>query len=91
MFSVLGYGTAWAFEWHVVDVADHTHAAEHKDSGSQADDVGCDHCCHAGAHLIGLAQWGQPISLIGCEPCLARLAEIIITRSTDPPLKPPQS
>ena len=91
MFSVLGYGTAWAFEWHPVDVVDHAHAIEHADSGSAAGDGGCDHCCHAGAHLIGLAQWGQPISPFGCKLLVANWTEIFVTRSTDPPIKPPQS
>lgn len=91
MFSVLGYGTAWAFEWHSVDIADHAHATEYAYPAPQADHEGCDHCCHAGAHLVGLAQRSQPFSPNATAPRLANGAAVFVTRFTDPPLKPPQS
>ncbi len=91
MCSVLGYATAWAFEWHAVDIADHATSTDHADSGSQSNTDGCDHCCHVGAHLIGFAQRGYPISPIGANPRRANRSAIFVTRSTDPPLRPPQS
>lgn len=91
MFSVLGYGTAWAFEWHSVDIADHAYATEQADLGPQINSSGCDHCCHASAHLIGIAHWGQPISPLATAPRLANGIAVLVTRSIDPPLRPPQS
>jgi len=91
MFSILGYGTAWAFEWHSVDIGDHAQVTEHANPDHQADHEGCDHCCHAGAHLIGLAHRVYPISPAAAEPRLGNGVGIFITHSTDPPLKPPQS
>lgn len=56
MFCTLGYGSAWAFDEHVVSETFHTvdqqlgSAAEHD---STAEHV-ADHCGHALAHIVGL-------------------------------------
>lgn len=90
MFFVLGYATVWAFEWPSADIAQHAHGTGHADSIPQVDDEACDHCCHASAHLIGLAQRGQPSSPIVTAPPLVNGAVVFVSRSIDPLLRPPQ-
>ena len=85
MYSVLGYATAWAFEWHAVDIAHHAAPTDHADWSSQSDAEDCDHCCHVGAHLIGFAQRGCPISPIGANHRRANRSAIFVTPSTEPP------
>ncbi|MFZ0257107.1 MAG: hypothetical protein WAN46_16000 [Gammaproteobacteria bacterium] len=90
-FSVLGYGTAWAFEWHSVDIADHARATEHADAGPQVDDEACDHCCHATTHLIGLryiAGQAVPYCIAVTFPAYAFSS---ISFVTDPPTRPPKA
>ena len=91
VLSVLGYGTVWAFDWHSADMADHAHGTEHADPAVQADHEGCDHCCHAGAHLIGRARRREPMPHMATTSHLADAVTILISRSTDPPSKHPQS
>jgi len=91
MLFVLGYGTVWAFEGHEVDIAEHTHATPFDSQEPQADDDNCDHCCHAGAHLIGFVPHRHGASPISSNSILAKGMAIYLTRSTAPPIKPPQS
>jgi hypothetical protein len=91
VFSVLGYGTAWAFHGHAVKPADHFYTTEHDKSGPQTDQENCDHCCHVSAHVIGLVQQGPFISFPATEVHLSQGTSVYVTRSTAPPLKPPQS
>jgi hypothetical protein len=90
ILTVLGYGTAWAFDWHAMDAAEHIHASEHADTDSHADD-GCDHCCHAGVHLLGFSRPVHDISSSVSDSHLKDDGVIFVSRSTDPLLKPPQT
>ena len=94
ILSLTGLSTAWAFDAHAADVLMHEHAEEHPGSDASQDEAmhGCDHHCHAGAHLIGLGYMPRAVSEGNCFVIrLASPASILISRSTAPPLKPPQS
>ena len=60
LVSTLGYSSAWAFDghYHVVDshqdVGGEAASATTPDSGDDHAQSGCDHCCHAFAHLLAL-------------------------------------
>ena len=54
--SLLGLSTAWAFDFHAEDFTMNQHPAEMSAQASLIDDDHhqYDHCCHLGAHLLGL-------------------------------------
>jgi hypothetical protein len=95
ILSLTGLSTAWAFDAHAADSVMHEHPAGHSEPDASADGEmqhGCDHYCHAGAHLIGLGY--MPHALYegtGLVTMMASPASILISRSTAPPLRPPQS
>lgn len=61
VISTLGYGVAWAFDghWDVSQASADTlfgqQANDDVPASDEHNDAGCDHCCHASAHLIGIA------------------------------------
>ncbi|MCU7959214.1 MAG: hypothetical protein KZQ58_04275 [gamma proteobacterium symbiont of Bathyaustriella thionipta] len=66
IFCTLGYTTAWAFDSHPEKteqaspgVAESSQAATDMNHHQPA----CDHCCHAGAHMLGLCS-------VFSQPCL---------------------
>lgn len=89
---MLGVSTlAWA--WHVdmpvaadetVQVAD-SHA--HSDSGDLVDR--CDHCCHAGAHLVALMPSNITGAFESISTSLPAVAAALTPPRTDPPFIPP--
>lgn len=92
ILSIVGYGTAWSFDTHALDPSGHAHLSD--DSGlnpQDHDDGGCDHCCHAGAHLAGLrsSDFRDFPSVSGLKNATA--SAVYLTRATSPPLKPPQA
>ena len=91
MLFVLGYGTAWAFEGHEIDIAEHTHATPFDSQEPHADNDDCDHCCHAGAHLIGFVQQRHGASPVSSQSTVDKITAIFLTRATAPPIKPPRS
>lgn len=61
VISSLGYGVAWAFDghWDVTQASADASFGQHADddipASGEHNDAGCDHCCHASAHLVGIA------------------------------------
>jgi hypothetical protein len=90
--AILGYGTAWAFAGQGVDAAEHTLAAVHWTS-TDADhaDTGCDHRCHANAHLLGLHQAPPTLSPRGSDRPVPVAAYPLSSLPPALPLKPPRS
>lgn len=88
--SILMYGTAWAFEGHWSEPGDHAHATAHPDPAPLDEESDCDHCCHAGAHLLGLPPRGF-LSAASLN-CAFDLDAVFLTlaRAWDPPFKPPR-
>jgi hypothetical protein len=92
--SLLGLVTAWAFDTHAAGTAVHEHQLDVSGSTPHSHDEGhgCDHWCHAGAHLIGLNYVPGLISAVTQSmPWPQASASLLISRTTAPPLKPPQS
>lgn len=90
VFSLLIYGTAWAFAGHWAEAGGHEHVAAHSDPVPLDDDGACDHCCHAGAHLLALPlrDFAGPVpaaDTFGLDAGFETLA-----RAWDPPFKPPR-
>jgi hypothetical protein len=53
LISTFGYGMAWAFDGHWD--APQTQADGDNPAPDHHNDNNCDHCCHASAHLVGMA------------------------------------
>ena len=91
ILSVIGYGTAWAFDTHAFDDSEHVHMSDDLGVNTQDhDDGGCDHCCHSGAHFSGLtsSSYHGISSTSGLKNAAA--PAVYLTRATSPPFKPPQ-
>lgn len=90
---VLGYGTVWAFDSHLHEPAQPQGAvvlADHAIDG-EGQTGGCDHCCHATAHVLAL--WA---SMSPAESILAHTASVpYLPRPsfalTSPPDRPPRA
>jgi hypothetical protein len=90
--AILGYGAAWAFAGPQLDAGAHTLAGAHAAQTDTAHaDTGCDHVCHASAHMVGLHQESPTIGAVGAER-FVRLAGCALATLAPPlPLKPPRS
>jgi hypothetical protein len=62
VLSTFGYGMALAFDGHLEEAQVQFSAFD--DQHEEHDTSDCDHCCHANAHLTGIA---------GCSPVTASL------------------
>lgn len=91
VLSNLGFGTAWAFDWHEPNPSGHAHVVEAEDFGSHLDDDECDHCCHALAHMLGITSDNTLVLPKLNSSQLVEYSSAQVSRATDPPLKPPQS
>jgi hypothetical protein len=91
VFALIGYGTSWAFSGHALDDVDHAVGGLHEHTQTALDESGCDHCCHASAHMTGLA---PPLPKVRRPDAdIFRLAPdlTVATHLSTPPLKPPRS
>ena len=89
--SILGYGTAWAFDGHSHDSSDHVHVMDQDHLDHQVDEDQCDHCCHASAHFLGFTSESNPQLPVASNAFLLTSTEAYIACATDPPIKPPQT
>jgi hypothetical protein len=92
ILSLLGLGAAWAFDRHAAggehEMAPGTPAHE---SGVGGEVVGCDHCCHLGAHLMGMCS-SNPEPILGGHELFAASPEyLLLSASHQPPLRPPRA
>ena len=91
--SILGYGSAWAFDGCVDEAAEHQDVVG--DMGNTPNEDGghpsCDHCCHASAHIMALwpSQAGTTFPDIGIGYTPYRLT--VSFNTTTPPDRPPRS
>jgi hypothetical protein len=91
VFALIGYGTIWAFSGHALDDTDHAAGSVHEHTKPALDESGCDHCCHASAHIIGLAPPLSKLPLPHSDSFRLVPGCFIATRFSTPPLKPPRS
>jgi hypothetical protein len=93
IISTLGYGVVWAFDGHVDELNEHRNVVDdvgHPPDGD-GDNLSCDHCCHASAHITALCP-----ALIGmhCDNIATGSTpyqQSIFFHSITPPDRPPQS
>jgi len=52
MLCTLGYGSAWAFDEHVI--SERLHISDASEVHSETDHAASDHCGHTSAHIVGL-------------------------------------
>jgi hypothetical protein len=89
--AILGYGTAWAFAGPGVDGRVHSHTAVHwTQPDADHPGTGCDHGCHASAHLVGLHQHTLTLALVGAERPVSVVDRSLASLAPAPPLKPPR-
>ena len=92
MLSVLGLGTAWAYDSHTVfaghDAASGTPVHDSQDDG---DSAGCNHCCHLGFHLLGVPSEGVMPEFGGGHRHFASAEFGLTSTPRDPPVRPPRS
>lgn len=90
--TVLGYGSAWAFAGHTLDTGDHAAMADlFEHAQTAAEDGGCDHSCHAGAHMTGMASPVPTFIFPDIGSLRATYSRSTLPISFAPPLKPPRS
>ena len=94
--AILGYGTAWAFAGAGtvggMDEAAHSLAAAHwTPTDVDHPGKGCDHGCHASAHLIGLHQQPPTLGPLGADRPVAVATCPFTSLPPALPLKPPRS
>jgi len=103
--SVLGYGSAWAFDGHVIEADSNERPVllkpadllqpgmtenGYQDEERTAERSCCDHCCHISAHLHAI--FPRNAYLIDAEPSAERLeySEHFISCIVSPDLRPPR-
>ena len=92
MLSVLGLGTAWAFDSHAVFSGhDAVSGSPANDSHGDGDSAGCDHCCHLAFHLLGMPSDGIAPALDGGHRHFASADYDLTSAPRDPPVRPPRS
>lgn len=94
VFCLVGLSTAWTFDVHTVDIPqadsliDISDPAPFPDEHNHADD----HCCHAGAHLVGLEQASILIlPVMQSVPQSLASGNLFVSQTSSPPLRPPLS
>lgn len=94
VLCLIGLSTAWAFDTHAVDVSETERFVDVSDSASLSDKHGHDddHSCHGGAHLVGIDQsLRQTLPVPHSAPQTLSYCSLFVSRTSPPPLRPPQS
>ena len=94
VLCLVGLSTAWAFDAHAVDDSQPERLIDVSDTTPLPDKHSHneDHCCHGGAHLVGLDQAAYlilPVTQSVPRPPASR--DLFVSQASAPPLRPPQS
>jgi hypothetical protein len=96
VISTFGYGMAWAFDGHW-DVPQTQAGASfgQQENGDNPEpdhhnDASCDHCCHASAHLVGIAADGSGGSLASRDKICSAYTATMISFLNIPVSPPPK-
>lgn len=87
---MLGYGTTLAFDTHAFDFSDQTEIGAHDHSQTALDEAGCDHSCHASAHLVGLAPSLPKLPAPRTDSFCPDSDCLLASAFSAPPLRPPR-
>ncbi len=96
VISTFGYGMAWAFDGHWDDSQAQygaqvgQHADHESPATDQHDTASCDHCCHANAHLTGLAVTGTGGLSADCSNIYSTYTATLISFLDNPASPPPR-
>ena len=92
IFSILSYSNVWAVDSHADNNSEQSqsHAIDSQpgDIDHELDD---DHCCHAGAHLLGLLESENEISLPTIDVNISGYNFRLNNYQNSPPQRPPLS
>lgn len=91
IFALFGYGTTWAFSGHALDDTDRAAEGVHEHTETALDESSCDDCCHASAHMTGLAPPLPKLPLQHADSFRPVPGHFFATRFFAPPLRPPRS
>ena len=91
VLSMLGYSNAWALDTHAFNLADDNEIGAHDHAGAALDEAGCDHCCHASAHLVGLVSSLPRLPALHRDRFRLASGFLLSHAFFAPPLKPPRS
>ena len=88
-----GYGSVWALDGHIDEVAEHCGVigdVDHTPDGDNEHPV-CDHCCHASAHIMALCPASSGSLRAYMATGSTAYQQSVFFHSTVPPDRPPRS
>ncbi len=104
VLCTLGYGSAWAYDGHAVelnsdasavidvvavDMASHS-LTEHDSEQAPAANADCDHCAHISAHLMAIFSQSGYLCSINQSSAVPELSETFASYIISPDLRPPR-
>ncbi len=104
VLCTLGYGSAWAYDGHAVelnsdasavidvvavDMASHS-LTEHDSEQVPAANADCDHCAHISAHLMAIFSQSGYLCSINQSSAVPELSETFASYIISPDLRPPR-
>lgn len=104
VICTLGYGSAWAYDGHAVELNSDaklavdvvavdmmSHAlSEHDSEQAPAVSADCDHCAHISAHLMAIFSQSGYLCSINQSSELLELSETFVSLIVSPDLRPPR-
>ncbi len=104
VICTLGYGSAWAYDGHavelnsdarvVIDAADVdmvSHSpGDYESEHAPAANTDCDHCAHISAHLMAIFSQSGYLCSINQSSELLELSETFVSLIVSPDLRPPR-
>lgn len=91
----LGYGSAWAYETHAVEVEDRGPVTTYIDDQSVdqhiSDSDVCDHCCHVFGHILGICTQSTHIFSSNKTSEPLEFSQNFISLILSPDLRPPRA
>ena len=94
ILSTLSYSSVWAMDSHSDEDSNHEQShlvdAQPGDSGHEHE-LDDDHCCHAGAHLLGLLEVEADMSMPAIHANISLYSFHLNAHLNSPPQRPPLS
>ncbi len=104
VICTLGYGSAWAYDGHAVELNSDasvvldaaavdivSHSAGESDSEHAPDtSTDCDHCAHISAHLMAIFSQSGYLCSVNQSSELLELSETFVSLIVSPDLRPPR-
>ena len=88
----------WAFDGHIDETeshqsmaGDHDLSTANSQTNDQDDHPGCDHCCHASAHIIALRSAARDNAFSNASHDYSPYQQSLLVHSNSPPQRPPKA